>query len=132
MLYDLLAKAVVLSHLFFILFSVLGGLLMLRWNKLIWLHIPILTWAVFIEINHWTCPLTPLENWLREQVGNAGYTGSFIEHYIIPIIYPTGLTTEIQTMLGLGILAINIPIYGWYIHRKRKYAQDDYSGNASG
>lgn len=120
MLYDLLADAVILLHLLFILFAVLGGLLVLRWNKLIWLHIPILTWAVIIEINRWICPLTPLENWLWEQTGDMGYSGGFIEHYIVPIIYPAGLTTEIQIMLALGILAINIPIYGWYIQRKRK------------
>ena len=120
MLYDFLADAVVVLHLLFILFAVLGGLLVLRWHKLIWLHIPIVTWAVLIEINHWICPLTPLENWLREQAGNAGYSDGFIEHYIIPIIYPAGLTTEIQLILGLSVLAINIPIYGWYIHRKRK------------
>jgi hypothetical protein len=82
------ADLVVLAHLGFILFVILGGLLVLRWPRMAWIHLPAVIWGALIEFAGWICPLTPLENWLREASGTAGYQGGFIEHYLVPIVYP--------------------------------------------
>lgn len=111
MLYRLAADAVVLLHLGFILFVLLGGLLVLRWPRLAWLHLPTVAWGMAVEFLHLYCPLTPLENHFRQAAGELGYDGGFIEHYLIPLIYPTGLTEAIQIGLGLAVLAINLPPY---------------------
>lgn len=113
MIYRLTADFVVLIHLAFILFACLGGLLVLKYPRCAFLHLPALTWAVLISLFGWACPLTPLENWLREQSGMSGYETSFIEHYILPIIYPGELTRTIQIFLGLLALVINLGIYGF-------------------
>jgi hypothetical protein len=106
------ADGVVVVHLMFILFVVLGGLLVLRWPGLIWLHVPAALWGVLVELMHWPCPLTPLESSLRVAAGQAGYSGGFVEHYVLPIIYPAGLTPQIQVGLGLVVLLLNTLIYG--------------------
>jgi hypothetical protein len=111
MLYRLLADAVVLFHLLFVAFAVLGGLLALRWRWLPWLHLPALAWAALVEFNGWICPLTPLENNLRAASGAAGYDGGFIEHYLLPMLYPAALTRDVQFWLGTGLLAINAVAY---------------------
>jgi hypothetical protein len=111
MLYRLLADAVVLFHLLFVAFAVLGGLLALRWRWLPWLHLPAVAWAALVEFNGWICPLTPLENHLRAAGGAAGYDGGFIEHYLLPMLYPAALTREMQLWLGIGLLAINALAY---------------------
>ncbi|WP_152224939.1 DUF2784 domain-containing protein [Pseudomonas sp. SCB32] len=111
MLQRLAADAVVLLHLGFILFVVLGGLLVLRWPRLAWLHLPAAGWGMAVEFLHLYCPLTPLENHFRQSAGGLGYNGGFIEHYLIPLIYPAGLTEAIQIVLGLAVLAINLPPY---------------------
>ncbi|MGK7936284.1 MAG: DUF2784 domain-containing protein [Xenococcaceae cyanobacterium] len=113
MIYRLSADFVVLIHLAFILFAVLGGLLVLRHRRCVLLHLPALVWAVLISLFGWVCPLTPLENWLRERGGVLGYNTSFIEHYLLPVIYPGELTRRIQIFLGLLVLVINLGIYGW-------------------
>lgn len=118
MVYGILADLVVLAHLAFILFAILGALLVLRWRRVIWLHIPAALWAVAIELGGWYCPLTPLENWLRVQDGTGGYRSGFVEHYILPLIYPASLTRELQFVLGALVLAINLAIYGWLILQK--------------
>lgn len=111
MIYLILAELVVIIHFMFIIFSVLGGLLAI-WKKWIpYIHIPAAIWGSFIIILGWTCPLTPLENLLRVAGGEEGYSGGFITHYIIPVIYPVGLTREMQINLGLTAIAINIVIY---------------------
>src|SRR3990167_10903844 len=92
----LAADAVLLLHLLFIAFALFGGLLVLRWRWLAWLHLPAVGWAVTVEALQLLCPLTPLENDLRHAVGQAGYSTGFIEHYLLPIIYPAGLTPVIQ------------------------------------
>jgi hypothetical protein len=110
-IYLALADAVLFLHLAFILFVVLGGLLLLWRRRLIWLHLPVVIWGALIEFAGWICPLTPLESWLREQGGDRGFSGGFINHYLGTLIYPEGLTRELQWLLGALVLAINAAIY---------------------
>ena len=116
MLYRLLADATLVVHLFFVLFVALGGFLVLRWRKVAWVHLPAAIWGGLIELGGWICPLTPLENLLRRLGGEAGYSGGFIDHYIISLIYPEGLTRSMQLALGAAVLVVNIAIYGWMFH----------------
>ena len=111
MIARLLADFTVLLHLAFILFAVLGGLLALRRPRVAWVHLPAAAWAAAIELGGWICPLTPLENALRVRAGEAGYGGGFVEHYLLPLIYPAGLTREIQFALAGFVLLVNIAIY---------------------
>lgn len=111
--YRMAADAILLLHLAFTLFTVLGGLLVLRRPSLIWLHLTAVLWGVVIEWADWICPLTPLENFLREQGGEAGYAGGFIEHYVALILYPENLTIELRYLLGLGLVAVNLIVYGY-------------------
>lgn len=111
MLYRLAADAVVLLHLGFILFVLLGGLLALRWPSLAWLHVPAAAWGMAVEFLHLYCPLTPLENHFRALAGGQGYPGGFIEHYLIPLIYPDGLTEATQVALGAVVVAVTVPPY---------------------
>jgi hypothetical protein len=111
MLYSVLADLAVLAHALFILFAVLGGLLVLRWPRVAWLHLPAAAWAAFVEFSGRICPLTPLENHYRELAGQRGYSGDFIEHYVLPVIYPGGLTRNLQFWLGGAVLAINLIAY---------------------
>lgn len=109
--YTWLAVALLIAHLGFILFVVLGGLLVLRRPKLAWVHIPAVLWGVFTEYFGVVCPLTPLENTLRRLGGEAGYRGGFIEHYLMAAIYPQGLAREHQFVLGTVALLVNIAVY---------------------
>lgn len=120
MIFRLLADLVMLLHFGFILFAVLGALLLPRWPRLIWLHLPTVAWAMAIELYGGTCPLTPLENYLQNLGGEAGYNESFIEHYIGSVIYPGEITTSIKIMLGLGVLIINICLYTWVFKRRHQ------------
>ena len=113
-----LADGVVIVHLAFVLFVVFGGLLVLRWPRLAWAHIPAAAWGVAIEFFGWICPLTPLENELRLRAGRASYEGDFIGRYVLPLIYPEGLTRETQLALGAGALLLNAGIY-WLVLTKR-------------
>lgn len=119
MLYRLLADAVVLLHLLFILLVLFGGLLILWRRRLIWLHLPVLAWGVGIELAGGICPLTPLEVQLRLAADQEGYSGGFVEHYLIPLIYPEPLTRSLQLGLGLLALGVNLAIYLWLWHRQR-------------
>ena len=112
MLYRLAADALVGVHLLFVVFVVAGGFLMWRWPRIAWIHVPCAVWGALIELAGWICPLTPWENALRRAAGQEGYTGGFIEHYIIPVLYPGALTREIQVILGLLVLALNAVAYG--------------------
>lgn len=114
----LAADALVVLHLVFILFVVLGGLLVFRWPRLAWVHVPAFAWGAIIEFNNWICPLTPLEQRLRVAAGEGAYGGGFVEHYLLPLIYPEGLTPEIQLGLGLFVLAVNVVVYGIWWWRK--------------
>jgi len=118
-MYGLLADAVLIIHLGFVLFVLLGGLLILKWRWIAWAHIPAAAWGVAIEFGGWTCPLTPLENHLRERAGEAAYSGDFIARYLLPVIYPEGLTREAQIALGLAALLFNAAIYALVVRKKR-------------
>jgi hypothetical protein len=112
------ADLLVILHLAFILFVMLGGVLLFRWPWVAWLHLPAVAWGALIELVGWICPLTPLEQRLRASAGEAGYTGGFAEQYLLPLIYPDGLTREIQLALGLLVLIFNAVIYGWWWRRR--------------
>lgn len=119
MFYGYLADFVLLLHLTFILFAVAGGLLALKWKRVIWIHLTTVGWAALIEFANWRCPLTPLENEFRRLAGAGGYGGGFVEHYLLPLIYPPGLTRGVQITLGLSVLIANLGIYAWVLHRMR-------------
>jgi hypothetical protein len=120
MLYRLAADAVLLIHLAFILFAVLGALLALRWPRVLCLQLPAFLWAAFVMATGRICPLTPLENQLRQQAGEAGYASGFIEHYLLAAIYPEGLTRSVQIGLGVAVLVINGAAYLWLLRRRRR------------
>jgi hypothetical protein len=120
MIFRLLADLVVSIHLAFVVFVVLGGLLALKWRWVVWLHLPAAIWGALIEFGGWICPLTPLENWLRQQGGEEGYVGGFIQHYITPVLYPDGLTREIQIVLGLAVVILNLVVYTLIFRQTRK------------
>ncbi len=124
MAYRALADLVVAGHLAFIGFVVLGGLLVRgrRWIAL--LHLPCAAYGAAIEVGGWICPLTPLENRLRALGGERGYAGGFIEHYIVPIVYPPGLTPRLQLALGIAVAAGNVAIYAWALRGPRRAAAD--------
>ncbi|MDQ8022873.1 MAG: DUF2784 domain-containing protein [Moraxellaceae bacterium] len=111
MIWRTLADAVLVLHLAFVLFALLGGLLALRWRWLAWLHLPALAWGMWIELSGGICPLTPVENALRQRGGEAGYAGGFIEHYLLPLLYPPGLTRETQWVLAAVLAAVNLAVY---------------------
>lgn len=115
--YRILADLLIVMHLAFVVFAVLGGILLLRWRRCAWVHIPAFLWAAGVEFLGGVCPLTPLENWLRKRGGGSAYQGDFVERYILPILYPADLTREIQVMLGVFVLVVNILIYGWLAWR---------------
>ena len=117
-MYGVLADAVLIIHLGFVLFVVLGGLLILRRPWMAWAHVPAAAWGVAIEFGDWTCPLTPLENHLRERAGEAAYSGDFIARYLLPVLYPEGLTREAQIALGLGALLFNAAIYAVVVRKR--------------
>ena len=114
-----LADLLVGLHLLFVVFVVTGGFITWRWPRVAWVHVPVAVWGALIEFAGWICPLTPLENQLRRAAGDAGYTGGFVEHYVIPIVYPGALTREIQIVLGAAVIAINAVAYGRLIWRLR-------------
>ena len=120
MIYRALADVVLVAHLAFVVFVVLGGLLVVRWPWMAFLHIPAALWGVLIEYSGWICPLTPLENSLRRSGGEAGYSGGFIEHYIQPLLYPAGLTRGAQIVLGSLAVVVNLAAYAFVIATKRR------------
>lgn len=129
-MYGFLADVVVLLHLGFVLFVAGGGFLVLRWPRVAWIHLPAATWGAAIEFGGWVCPLTPLENWFRIRAGEAGYGGSFVEEYLLPVLYPGGLTREIQIALGMFVIVVNGAIYLRLWLRSRGEARQP--GNGSG
>lgn len=120
MIYRILADITMFAHFAFILFVLFGGLLAFWWPRIVWVHIPAAIWGGAVMLFGWTCPLTPIERHLRIQSGAEGYDTSFIEHYIAPILYPPGLTREIQIALGVGAVVVVVGIYGWYWYVRRQ------------
>ncbi|MFP3874390.1 MAG: DUF2784 domain-containing protein [Thiohalophilus sp.] len=120
MLYLLLAELTVLAHFLFVVFVTVGGLAVLRWPKLAWLHLPALLWGIYIQFSGGYCPLTPLEKTFRQLAGMNTYEGGFINHYLIPIIYPPGLTYEMQIMIGIVLIVFNVLIYSLVVYRQRR------------
>jgi hypothetical protein len=129
-IYSLLADLVVIAHLTFILFVIGGGLLAFRWKRAVWLHLPAASWGVLIELAGWICPLTPLENRLRLKAGESGYEGSFVEHHILPVVYPEELTRSGQLVLGAMVLIVNAVVYA-LLERQRRTASRAGGGGAA-
>jgi hypothetical protein len=119
MFWSLLADGVVLIHFAFTAFVIFGGFLTWRWRWLIFAHLPALAWGCWVEVSHSICPLTPLENHLRHLAGEAGYSGGFLAHYLMRVLYPPGLTSEIQWVLAGLLMLINVAAYAGYVRRRR-------------
>lgn len=126
--YHLLADAVVLLHAAFVLFAVFGGLLLWRWPRLAWLHTPALLWSIWAAASGLVCPLTPLENRLRLAGGGGAYDTDFIEHYLVPILYPEGLTRPAQTWLAIALLSFNFSVYLLAVHIRRRVRRAQQAG----
>ena len=107
----LLAVLVVVAHLAFVLFVALGGLLVMKWPRVAWAHAPAAAWGAVVELTGWVCPLTPLEQLLRERAGGSAYQGDFVARYLLPVLYPEGLTRDAQIALGIAVLALNGAVY---------------------
>lgn len=129
MLYRILADLVVVLHFAFVLFVVLGGLFALRWPRAAWLHLPAALWGAGIEFLAGICPLTPLENRLRRMGGEAGYAGGFVEHYVLPALYPAGLTHDVQLVLGTIVVVLNVVIYTVVWRRRQMPVQSTDQGS---
>lgn len=114
------ADFVVILHLLFIAFAVFGALLSLKWQKAAWVHVPAALWAIAVEAANLPCPLTPIEKWLIEREGLPAYRGSFVEHYILPLLYPGHLDSGTRMAIGAAVLLPNVGIYAWILRRKSK------------
>ena len=121
-MYQLLADSILVLHFLFVAFVLGGGLLALRWPRLLWLHVPVVAWGVLVEVMGWICPLTLLENQLRTLAGSSAYSGSFIERYCLPILYPDGLTPKIQWLLAGLVLMVNLAVYATLLRARRRGA----------
>lgn len=117
--YKLFADLTAVIHLGFVVFIILGGLLILRWKRFAWFHIPAAIWGALIEFKGWYCPLTYLEIFFLQKAGAEGYRHGFVEHYILPVVYPAEMTRDLQIGLGLFVISVNIIIYGFVIYHYR-------------
>jgi Protein of Unknown function (DUF2784) len=120
MFFRVSADLVVVIHFAFVIFAVLGGILVLKRKKWAWMHVPSLLWAALIEFADWMCPLTWLEDWLREKGGATSYSGDFVGHYLLPVLYPDKLTRSFQITLGLLVVVGNAVIYAWLLRQTMK------------
>lgn len=120
MLYTVLADFIVLLHFLFILFVLFGGFLLFWSKRILWIHLPAVLWAAIIEFSGWICPLTPLENLFRQRGGTPAYSTGFIDHYIMPIIYPSFLTRKMQIVLGAVVIGVNAIVYWVVFYKKNK------------
>jgi uncharacterized protein DUF2784 len=118
--FRLLADLTVVLHVAFVVFVVFGGVLVVRWPKIAWAHLPAAAWGAWVEFAGWVCPLTPLENWLRTQGGGAAFTSGFIEQYLIPLVYPAALSRELQYALGALVVLVNAVIYVFVLRRRAR------------
>lgn len=134
MLYRGLADALVVCHVLFVLFVLLGGLLALRWPRVVWVHLPAAVWGAWVEFSSTICPLTPLENHFRRLGGEGGYSGGFIEHYLLPVLYPAGLARSVQIALGFFVLLLNVAVYArvWRRTRWRSVGKPRQPGESGG
>ncbi len=123
MVFRFLADAVVIFHLAFVAFALFGGLLVIKWKRLAWIHIPSAAWAVIMEFTGMICPLTPLENYFRNKGGLSGYDTGFVEHYIMPILYPESLDSSLQIVLGILVIVVNAGIYAWVFRQSKQKNQ---------
>jgi hypothetical protein len=119
----LLADLTVAAHFAFVLFVVFGGLLVWRWPRVAWVHVPAAAWGALVEFAGWVCPLTPLENALRARAGGDPYRGDFVARYLLPVLYPEGLTREAQVVLGVLVVAVNGLVY-WHAIRRARWGPD--------
>ena len=118
--YRLAADAMMVAHLLYIIFVVVGGLVALRVRWVLWLHVPAVAWAIYVQYFGRLCPLTNWEKGLRERAGDAGYEGGFIDHYLMPLIYPPDMPAAMPLVLGTAVVVINVAIYGWLIVLARR------------
>jgi len=118
--FRILADATVVLHLIFVVFVVLGGVLVARWGWIVWAHVPAAIWGAWVELAGWQCPLTPLENWFRQQGGGVTYKTNFVEHYLLPILYPSSLSREVQWILGALALLLNAAVYILIFRRRAR------------
>jgi hypothetical protein len=121
-MWSALADAIVLLHVLFVAFVVAGGVLVLHRRRVAWLHLPAVAWGVFIEFSGGICPLTPLENELRRRGGGVTYEASCVEHYVIPVLYPSALTREVQWLIGVAVIVINVAVYTFVFVRRQNGA----------
>jgi hypothetical protein len=119
-MYSFLADLTLVVHFAFVAFVVAGGLLVLRWPRVAWMHIPAAVWGALIEFAGWVCPLTPLENEFRRRAGEAVYAGGFVERYLLPVLYPGSLTRDVQIGLGILVVALNVSIYTVVLWRRKQ------------
>ena len=117
-MYPFLADLVLVVHLAFVVFVLCGGLLVLRWRWITWLHLPAAVWGAVVEFTGWICPLTPLENWFRGQDGETSYSSDFMAQYLLPVLYPGNLTRGLQLLLGTGVVVLNAAVY-WCLWQTR-------------
>jgi hypothetical protein len=123
MAFAVLAFVTVLVHLAFILFVIFGGFLVARRPRLAPLHLGCAAWGAYVALANRICPLTPLENWFRQRGGEAGYRGDFLEHYLLAVIYPAGLTASTQKALGVAVIVLNAGVYAWMVRTRRRHAR---------
>ncbi|MDJ0655985.1 MAG: DUF2784 domain-containing protein [Xanthomonadales bacterium] len=119
MIYRVGADLVVVLHLLFVLYVVAGALFCLKWPRAWLVHLPAAVWGVLVELNQWICPLTTAEQGLRKLANQSGYSGSFVDHYLVPILYPPGLTARTQIALGVVVVLVNLLLYGLVILKRR-------------
>jgi hypothetical protein len=124
-MYRASADVVVALHAAFVAFVVLGGLLVMRWPRLAWLHLPAAAWGALVELRGWICPLTPLELYFRERSGSGVYQGDFVERYVLPLLYPAHLTRALQIRLGVTVVMINLILYLWMVAGASRRGRSD-------
>ena len=122
-MHELAADIILIIHFLFILFVIFGALLLFVEKKIVFIHIPAIIWGSYIELTHSICPLTYLENWLLQKANLTTYSEGFIQYYLVPIVYPTNLTKDIQIYLGIGLIVINIVIYAFILGKMKKNAK---------
>ncbi len=120
MVFSLLADLALLLHAGFVLFVLFGGLLIVKWPRVRWAHLPAVAWGAIVELTGWICPLTPLESWLRRQGGDASFEEDFLQRYLLVLLYPDGFERETQIALGVIVVVLNLAVYSWLWRRSRR------------